>query len=279
MKTVIVGDIGGQLDVFKDVVKSVGGDPETCILPSDVTMIQVGDIVRFNPSNELDSVGCAMYAQKLIEVNDGRYIQLLGNHESPLLGGAWCPNWKVIDLPESKPIVQKWWTEKTCSLGVVLRKPGQKDILVTHAGLTRGFMQTLGTESAVDTALTLNSYVGNVELREFENPGRLVTGKVNMSADTFWALLGSELHESWRGNHPDFNQIHGHSTLIEWESGRLFDIAEDVLSATSINYRDRYSVTVYDSGYTLRSVDWALQNHHQRMRWPLLVLNGYEIIR
>lgn len=280
MKTVIVGDIGGQLDVFKDVVISVGGNPETCVLPDDVTMIQVGDIVRFNPSKDLDSLGCALYAQKLLDMNPDRYIQLLGNHETPLLGGSHCPGWSVSDLPESRPIVERWWSEKLATLGVVLRKPGQRDLLITHAGLTRGYMDYLNVDTAVDAALTLNSLVGNVSISGLENAGRLVTGSVNLSADIFWAVLGPEVHASWTEDHPNFNQIHGHSTLVEWASGKFFSgIPEETIESTFVNYRDRYSVTSYKSGYTLRSVDWALQNDYRRMQWPLLVLNGYEVIK
>lgn len=282
MKTVIVGDIGGQLDVFKDVVASSGGDPESCILPLDTTMIQVGDVVRFSDSPELDSLACALYAQKLYDNNPGRYIQLLGNHETPLLGGHFNYGWVVPDLPDARPIVESWWSEKIARIGVVLRKPGQRDILVTHAGLTRGYMQQLGTTTAVETIHALNGLVGNVSVKSIENPGGLVTGFVNPSADVFWALLGCEVHESWNqnGDHPDFNQIHGHSTLVKWATGEYFDdVPETVRNATAVNYRDRYSVTTYDSGYTLRTVDWVLLNSYRRQEWPLLILNGYEIIQ
>lgn len=278
MKTVIVGDIGGQFDLFKDVVKSAGGDPKTGLLPSDVTMIQVGDIVRFNNSPDLDSFACATYAQKLIDVNEGRYIQLLGNHETPLLGGHLDPHWATTELPTSKPIVNRWWDEQLASLAVVLRKESQPDILITHAGLTKGYMDWLGTTSAFEAAQKLNSFVGNVSIREFERTGGLVTGTSNPSADIVWALVGLELHDSWKDAHPDFNQIHGHSCLMEWEGEEYWDdIPEYVREATVVNYRDRYTITTYDSGYTIRSVDWVLKNNYRRQKWPLLILDGYHI--
>jgi hypothetical protein len=278
MKTVIVGDIGGQFDLFKDVVKSAGGDPETGLLPPDITMIQVGDIVRFNDSPDLDSSNCATYAQKLIDVNEGRYIQLLGNHETPLLGGALDPHWATTELPTSKPLVNRWWEEQLASLAVVLKKEGQPDILITHAGLTKGYMDWLGTTTAFEAAQKLNSFVGNVSIQEFERTGGLVTGTSNPSADIVWALVGLELHDSWKDAHPEFNQIHGHSCLMEWEGEEYWDdIPEYVKEATVVNYRDRYTVTTYDSGYTIRSVDWVLKNNYRRQKWPLLTLDGYHI--
>lgn len=281
MRTVIVGDIGGQYDLFRDVIKSVGGDPDTGVLPSDLTMIQVGDIVRFNDSPDLDSLSCALYAQKLLDVNGSRYIQLIGNHESPLLGGVTDPHWAVQELPESEEIVQNWWDSKLARLGVVLRKPGQRDILVTHAGLTRGYQEWLGTTSAVDTTQLLNSFVGTTNLSEIEKPGKLATkGTPDVSAGPWWALVGAELNDSWKEVNPLFNQIHGHSCVVDWESQQYWsDVADYVREATMVNYRDRYTVTTYKSGYWLRSVDWMLKNKYRRQEWPLLFLNGYEIIQ
>lgn len=278
MKTVIVGDIGGQYDLFRDVIESVGGDPDTGALPKDIIMIQVGDIVRFASAPALDSLACAQLAQKLIEVNEGRYIQMLGNHETPLLGGHLDPHWSCTELPESQPIVQRWWDEKLAHLAVSLTKEGHRDILITHAGLTRGYMEWLGTTTSFEAARKLNSFVGNVSIQEFEQTGGLVTGIKNPSADIVWALVGMELHDSWKGAHPEFNQIHGHSCLMEWEGEKFWsDIPQYVIDATVVNYRDRYTVTAYESGYTIRSVDWVLKNEYRRKKWPLLVLDGYHV--
>lgn len=278
MKTVIVGDIGGQYDLFRDVIESVGGDPDTGVLPNNITMIQVGDIVRFASAPALNSLACAQLAQKLIEVNEGRYIQLLGNHETPLLGGALDPHWATTALPESQPLVQRWWDEKLAHLAVSLTKDGHRDILITHAGLTRGYMEWLGTTTSFEVARKLNSFVGNVCIQEFEQTGGLVTGISNTSADIVWALVGLELHDSWKDAHPEFNQIHGHSCLMEWESEKFWhDIPQHVIDATVVNYRDRYTVTAYESGYTVRSVDWILKNEYRRKKWPLLVLDGYHV--
>lgn len=281
MRTVIVGDIGGQYDLFRDVVKSAGGDPDTGVLPPDLTMIQVGDIVRYNDSPDLDSLSCALYAQKLLDVNGGRYIQLIGNHESPLLGGVIDPYWAVQELPDCEEIVKSWWDNKLARLGVVLRKPGQRDILITHAGLTRGYQEWLGTTNAVDTARLLNSFVGTTPLASIEKPGKLATkGTPDVSAGPWWALVGAELNDSWKDANPDFNQIHGHSCVVDWESQHYWsDVADYVREATMVNYRDRYTLTTYESGYWLRSVDWMLKNKYRRQEWPLLFLNDYEIIR
>lgn len=279
MRTVIVGDIGGQYHLFRDVIESAGGNPDTCVLPSGLLMIQVGDIVRFNNSADLDSLACAEYAQRLLENNDGRYIQLLGNHETPLLGGVTDPKWKLQALPLCQPIVESWWDQKLARLGVVLRKEGQRDLLITHAGLTRGYRDWLGTVTAVETAQKLNSFVGEVSIADIQHPGGLVTGNIDQAADPCWALIGSEVHDSWKDHHPNFNQLHGHATLLDWDTEKYWDdVPEYVKSATTVNLRDRYTTTIYDSGYTLRSVDWVLKNSYRRQEWPLLFLTGYELI-
>lgn len=279
MRTAIVGDIGGQIDVFHDVIRNLDGDIETGLFPEDLRVIQVGDIVRMNPSPDLDSVACAKLADKLLHANKGRYIQLLGNHETPLLGGVVHPGWSITDIPEARPIIERWWNKKQAHLAVVLHADGEKDILITHAGLTRGYMTDfLNTRNVRDAVSQLNRNVGNIDLRSMECPGGLVGGPDNESADIFWSLCGPELHASWWGNPMGFNQIHGHACIFRWDTEQFFsDLPDEIRKSTIVNKESRFTITQHPDGDWFRSVDWVLQNTKKRQEWPVLVLDGFDI--
>lgn len=280
MKIAVVGDIGGQLEVFHDVIRDLGGDMDTGMLPDDLIVIQVGDIVRFNDSADLDSYGCAALADKLIQANNGKYIQLLGNHETPLLGGALHPNWNLKELPESQPIIESWWNEKKAYIGVVLTADGKDDIVITHAGLTRGFMETkLKTQNPREAIHKLNSYVGNVAITDIEHTGGLIDKVHNPNVDTFWALAGSELYDEWFDGELTFNQLHGHSCIYDWEKDSYWwDATERVIDSTEVNKEDRFTTTTHPNGHRFRTVDWELLNTKKKKVWPILVIDGYQII-
>lgn len=278
LRTAIIGDIGGQIDVFRAIVSKLGGDITTGKFPADLRVIQVGDIIRINPSPELDSLACAQLADKLIKANHGNYIQLLGNHETPLLGGIYHPHWQTTDLTACEPIIESWWHDRKAHLSVALMSPGEKDTLVTHAGLTRGYMERIGATSALDAVRRLNSYTGNVSLPEIERAGGLVTEIKDESADIFWTLVGSELHESWWGTGAGFNQIHGHSCLFNWDINDYWhDVNDNIKKRTMVSTEKRFTATVHPNGDWYRSVDWGLGNKKQKADWPLLIIEGLEI--
>lgn len=279
MRTAVIGDIGGQIDIFLEIITELGGDIATGKLPDGLRVIQVGDIIRVNPSHELDSLACARLADKLIDANGGNYIQLLGNHETPLIGGIYHPHWGDTDLLACTPIIESWWNERKAKLAVVLMNPEQKDTLITHAGLTKGYMERLGATSALDAVRRLNAYVGNVSIPEIERAGGLVTGVPDMSADIFWSLVGSELHESWWEEGAGFNQIHGHSCLFNWDKDDYWnDVTENIKKRTMVDKDKRFTVTVHPNKDWYRSVDWNLGNHKiERADWPLLILDGFDI--
>lgn len=279
MTVVVLGDVGGQTQVYKDALLSLDIDPAECMIPSGITLVQVGDVVRFNHNPHLDSLGCAEISDRLIRNNPGRFIQLLGNHDLALLNGARDPHWKITDLPESRKLVEAWWEEGLVSLGVSLRSlNNDKDILITHAGLGRNYWNFLSPRADADlTAKTLNSLVGK-DVSDFEIPGHLVTGVDNPMADTAWALVGPEFHSTWQGHEMPFNQIHGHACLIEWESKEYWpDVLQEVKDSTVVNWEHRYTLTTRPEGTWVRSVDWILKNDPIDFEWPILHLEDYEL--
>ncbi|HSN94293.1 MAG TPA: hypothetical protein VLR89_04435, partial [Anaerolineaceae bacterium] len=154
-----------------------------------------------------------------------------------------------------------------------------KDILITHAGLTRGYMEHLGVSTAKEAVSLMNGFVGEVNLGGIERPGWLVTGSHNQAADTFWALCGIELNGSWWGEEGSgFNQIHGHACLYEWDGGEFWpDVSPEIRRNTLVNMADRFTITQHPNGDWFRSVDWVLKNERKRQKWPVLILPGFDV--
>lgn len=135
---VIVGDIGGQRQVLEKVITELGGDPVTGHLPADLTVVQVGDLVRMQDCPHLDSDGCVAIADRMLHGGPGRWIQLLGNHDTAAIGGPRMPAWGTANpvSPTTLATLNRWWHDREADLAVAMT--GQdRDSLITHAGLTR----------------------------------------------------------------------------------------------------------------------------------------------
>lgn len=280
MAVAVLGDVGAQTEVYREALLSIGINPDTCIIPDGIDLIQVGDVVRMNPHPDLDSLGCAQISDKLLNNNSGRFHQLLGNHDLALLGGALDPMWKIDDLPESRPYVEQWWQDKTAKLGVALKSAvsADDDVLITHAGLGFNYWTDLGAPNATGAAETLNELVGTT-VADFENPGWLVTRDINVFADTAWALVGPEFHNTWKGKTMPFNQIHGHATLMQWDKHIFWhDVTEDVINSTVVDFRHRYTMTYRPDGRWIRSVDWVLGNETIKHQWPVFILPNHAVV-
>lgn len=275
----VLGDVGGQTKVYEEALCSIGVDPDKGILPKDLDLIQVGDVVRMNPSPHLDSRGCMEISDRLLRNNPGRFVQLLGNHDLALLGGAHDPHWKIEDLPISRFILEQWWSEKLPSLAVSLSSSvgDDDDILVTHAGMGYNYWKSVSGADALETAKALNARVGT-NVPDWEVPGHLVTGVDNPDADTAWALVGAEFHATWIDREMPFNQIHGHACMLHWDTKEFWPGVPDTVKAmTTLNMEDRYTVTYRPDGRWVRSVDWILQNDPIDFEWPVLILPDHEI--
>lgn len=281
MTIAVLGDVGGQTQVYRDALSSLGINPDTCIIPDGLELIQVGDVVRFNHSLHLDSLGCAEISDRLLRNNPDRFYQLLGNHDLALLGGVLDPHWKIVDLPESRPIVEAWWHEGIVDLSVTLvpEDKDERDILISHAGVGYNYWNHLGGLDAQGTTKNLNALV-STPVQDYEIPGYLVTSDNNVNADSGWAIVGPEFHETWIGHEMPFNQIHGHACLMEWEGKKYWsDVSQEIRDTTVVNWDQRYTLTTRPDGSWVRSVDWILKNDPIVMEWPILMLEGYRIQR
>lgn len=278
-RVAILGDIGGQREVFEQVIRDIGGDPVTGMLPPEITLVQVGDLVRMTDNRNLDSDGCVALAERLRATNSGRYIQLVGNHDAAAIGGPRRPTWNPNNVLTDNTVTQlnEWWSRRQVRLALALDSVELGPALITHAGLTRALWEDLGRPNAQRAAQVLNTAVGRPPAEVFR-AGRLVTGSVDPSADVTWAEVSTELYEPWLSTPMPFNQIHGHASPWNWSTNDWWpDTPAALRSATTRDPATHRTVTTLGSrpnGTPALAicVDWTLGDTPTPATWPLLSL-------
>lgn len=271
-RVVIIGDIGGQVSVFHRLLDSLDVDLNTFSLPKNVVVVQVGDVARASDSQELDSRLCVEIADNLLMRNPGKYIQLIGNHELAMLGDFYVNRAGV----RRHSRIERWWFEKWARLAVGIRSETGEEILITHAGLTRGqwlSLQKPGLEGVVNA---LNDRVG-LDIGSVITVGSLVTGLTNTGADVSWAEVNYEVYLPWiaHGDLP-FHLVHGHASPYSWQAGDWWpDTPIEVRLRTIVDISFRRTTTFLNSEVNpgprkAISVDWALGDRESEDVWPLL---------
>ncbi|NGY63504.1 metallophosphoesterase [Lentzea sp. NEAU-D13] len=203
-RVAVIGDVGGHADQLRKVLREL--QAEIGQLPSDLLVIQVGDLVDRGP----DSLGVLDTVAPLLTE---RWVQLAGNHEAQYLPGS------TIFWPEPLPrrgveTLREWWADGRMQVAAAITANGE-EFLLTHAGLTLAAWRQLGEPaSAARAAYLLNErpeliwYMGAHARDEQAGP--------------LWAESGAALHEPWmryEGIVP-FGQIHGHSTIVHFGDQR-----------------------------------------------------------
>lgn len=104
---------------------------------------------------------------------------------------------------------------------VALRVSGE-DLLVTHAGLTRGFWQeVLGSPTSAGEAADALNALALSDQRTLFRPGMMLGyHRVNLAAGPVWASVSREVSVSWAGHPMPFSQVHGHSSVYDWAAQR-----------------------------------------------------------
>jgi len=209
--------MGGHARAYREALVSIGVDLINFAIPPNLSIVQVGDLVRLDGRRGEGSAECVEISDCLLARNPLRFIQLWGNHELAALGGPRRSTWTAgLDGATVKTLA-RWWREGLSSASCVVRS-GATDYLVSHAGLTRPNWLRFGAMSALETSRRINAELVSPER---SRAGTLVTGIPNTSADVIWAEVTSELHESWAGNEtpkPAFHQVHGHASIWNWDA-------------------------------------------------------------
>lgn len=275
-RVAVLGDIGGQLRVFERAMASLHVDPYGR-LPADLAVVQVGDLVRVG-GHGLDNAGCVEAAERYRESNPGRWVQLLGNHDMALIGGPRRQSWPEPSTEDTAVATAlcRWWSERQVRLAVGLRTRELGQVLITHAGLTRGRWLSLGGPTEPDTAAdSINTDVGR-PIDEVIRGG-ILTGVATETADVTWAEVITELYAPWLvADDAPFTQVHGHAAPWNWTAGEWWpDATPAVRAATHVDRAVRRTTTRLGSRQDppmAVGVDWMLGDQPVADVWPLLTL-------
>lgn len=232
MKTVLIGDIGGHLHELESALRKNGCDTENGVIPADVTVSQLGDLVHRGP----DSLGVLRLVERFRQNSPDQWVQLIGNHEALYLGlAAFAWNERIGE--EGQSLLRQWWDEgwmrvaaAVPSAGVMRRRRGGErerimdgELLLTHAGLSAGVWQLLGRPVSASECSEALEEVARSSPNSFAwNPGAMLTGVPDERAGIVWASAAAEVIPSWirqaeqHGSVPTLNILHGHSQSYSW---------------------------------------------------------------
>ena len=226
-RVALFGDVGGHAQQLRNALVALGMDATTKRLPADLTVVQVGDLIHRGP----DSPGAIDLVRTVLRQQPGHWIQLAGNHEAQYLTPPKF-HWPERLPEDDLETLFEWWSSRRMRVATAVEAAGEPyPYLVTHAGLTEGFWRHfIGMpENASAAASSLNGLVGLLHENWVYRPGVMLTGEVSLSAGPLWASAPDELLPSWLASAAPapFNQVHGHSSTIDWVTGRRYGHLEE----------------------------------------------------
>lgn len=258
--TAVLCDLGGHDVVLDTILRRLGADVDSGELPSGLSVVQVGDLVRLSPRRGAGSDRCVEIADRFMAASPGRWIQLVGNHEVACIGGPAMAMWdppSACMTAKTLRTLRRWWDTGAMRVATVLPLRG-KPALVTHAGLTRGFYEAIDRPATpTDAARVLNEVLGS-DPQHWGAPGVLVTGVPSPSADCLWADATTEVYPSWADHQVTVSQIHGHSQVFDWYRAHWRTDASDAVKALSVADPVRRRVRFGGPGNVLLGIDWTL---------------------
>jgi len=217
-RVAVIGDVGGHLAALSAELARLGAaDDGRGPLPDDLVVVQVGDLVHRGP----DSDAVIELVDSHLTRQPDQWVQLLGNHEAQYLRAP-AFEWPQRLGRDAAAALRRWYARGLFRAGVGLQA-GSESLLVTHAGVTRPFWeQSLAAPDSVDDAvLRLDRMLEDDDSALFR-PGVMLTPRgVDTRSGPLWASADEELLPSWLGHELPFSQVHGHSSLVDWDRGRL----------------------------------------------------------
>lgn len=268
-RVAVVGDVGGHLDALTAQLRELGADVEVGTLPPGLEVVQVGDLVHRGP----DSEGVVALVDRFVH-RTRRWHQLIGNHEQQYLRKP-VFHWPSRIDGHAIDQLRSWWKHGWMRPAAAIRAASGEEFVVSHGGVTAGFWRELGAPaSGQTTAAAINALVHEDPARLFR-AGQMLGLPVDRAAGPVWASAASELIPSWWGIALPFSQIHGHTTVIDWDTGRPSGSLE-LMSAIEIDPAARHE-EFHLRGGRIVGID---PGHGQRAyeHWKAFVLDGAEVI-
>jgi hypothetical protein len=256
----VIGDVGGHVDDLRRELARLGADRDTGRLPGDLRVVQVGDLIHRGP----DSAGVVELVDRYLTEQPDQWVQLVGNHEAHYLGASF--EWPERLGARTVETLRRWWSDgqmqAATSISVSSTNldagPGMgsrnsagvtERFLITHAGLTRGFWDAV-LDRVVDAstvAAALNSFIGSHEDVLFNAGHMLGRRRPHPLAGPIWAAAATELVPSWLGNRLPFSQIHGHTSVFDWQH-RRFRGPDQVGRLTTVDEDRKHETSVLEGG-------------------------------
>ena len=170
---------------------------EAAKIPSDLTVVQVGDLVHKGPDGD---EGVAL-VDRMMSVDPGRWVQLMGNHEAQHLAG---PAFGTCDCDiDAVETPRRWTKDGSMHLAAAVVSDEHGPLLVTHAGLSWPWWRRLGRPATPQVAAAdLNARLADPDQRAalFEPDMMLAWDKGE--AGVVRAEASRELYGSWLGHRP-----------------------------------------------------------------------------
>lgn len=241
------------------------------IWPDDLTIVSVGDLVHRGP----DSAGVIALVDRL--VREGRWHPVVGNHEQ-LYVDRRIFGWDEHIGAESAARLNRWWNEGLMHGSVAIATTTGRDRIVCHGGLTAGFWRNVGApRTAAEAAAAIRGSAGALW-----TPGLMLGYQPSFEAGPVWAEAGMEVALSWLSSTDsaeriDFDQFHGHSSLVRWPRAtpgnpELIDVLLSHGARITVDH-DRSHVDTLIHGHSITGVD---PGHGQRAvtPWKAAVVEG-----
>lgn len=283
MKYVVFGDTGGHGKQLFGALKQLGVDLKNCIIPEDLTVIHLGDLIHKGPSSKV----LLEVVDRLIINNPGRWKQILGNHEFNHIPGApafWRCDCDLQDIA----LLRKWYSEGLArpTFGLdnivppkleVSEKPkmvaANNSWFFSHGGLTFYWWEAMGEPtSAVETSKLLNE----LSIQEITLPGAML-GMPQFKAGPVWAIGNDEVWHSWKGNAevPPFSQMHGHTTSYRWDQAAWWDKSKQFMpfrNASKVNPETRAVITNLGDNNLMVGIDPGYNKTASTVTQPYITL-------
>lgn len=244
-RVAIIGDVGGHLAALRAELSRLGvAQGGSGPIPDDLWVVQVGDLIHRGP----DSGAVVALVDRCLSDEDCRWIQLVGNHEAFYLRRRHQFSWTDRVSRQTEATLNSWWASGRMRAAVALRVAGE-DLLITHAGLTRGFWQeVLGAPTDVVRASDALNALGPRDPTTLFRPGVMLGHhQVNPAAGPLWASVSKEVATSWAGHSMPFSQVHGHSSVYDWAKGR-WNVPEPLRANVALDEERKHATLQLDGG-------------------------------
>ena len=193
-RVAVIGDVAGHLDGLRTELQRLGADGGTDRLPSDQTIIPVGDLVHRGPAPD----AAVALVDGYLTRQPMHRIQLVGNREAVYLRDP-VFDWSEWIRARSRDTLRRWWAGGQMRVGP---PPGwattPKSFLITHAGVTaNSWRSTLGAPISAEqaAAITIKSLIG-VDDGALFRAGTMLHGRRRArSAAPVWAATEEAKHE------------------------------------------------------------------------------------